>query len=111
MLEIRVLKGSGYIAGYTPTYYTAAPDFPNSGYGYTTVAQVETVANNLLTETIANPNDDDYFTKTYTFNAGANDSVALFIRGLGGDSTAGNYGYTSGDEEIRADSVTITAIN
>lgn len=111
MLEIRVLKGSGYVTGYTPTYYTAAPDFPSSGYGYTTVAQVEDAANNLLTETIANPNDDDYFTHTYTFNAGANNSVALFIRGMGGDSSTGSYGYTSGDEEIRADSVTITAIN
>ncbi|MBC8753388.1 PKD domain-containing protein [Kordia sp. YSTF-M3] len=110
-LEIRILAGAGYNAGYTPTYYTAAPDFPNSGYGYTTVAQVETAANNLLVETIPNPNDDDYFTQTYTFNAGANDSVALFIRGIGGDSSVGSYGYSSGDEEIRADSVTITAVN
>jgi len=109
--EIRILAGSGYTSGYTPTYYATAPEFPNSGYGYTTVAQVETAANNLLVETITNPDDDDYFTKTYTFNAGANDSVALFIRGLGGDSSAGSYGYTSGDEEIRADSVTITAVN
>ena len=110
-LELRVLSGAGYISGYTPTYYATAPEFPNSGYGYTTVAQVETAANNLLVETIPNPNDDDYFTQIFTFNAGANDSVALFIRGIGGDSSAGSYGYTSGDEEIRADSVTITAVN
>ena len=44
----------------------------------------------------------------YTFNAGNNDSVALFVRGIGGDS-GGNFGYNSGDEEIRMDSVTITA--
>ncbi|WP_430410208.1 PKD domain-containing protein [Kordia sp.] len=111
MLELRILAGAGYVAGYTPTYYTAATDFPSSGYGYTTLPQVEDAANNLMVETITNPDDDDYFTYTYTFNAGANDSVALFIRGLGGDSSVGNYGYTSGDEEIRADSVTITANN
>ena len=111
MLELRVLSGSGYISGYAPTYYATAPEFPNSGYGYTTVAQVEDATNNLLTETLPNPNDDDYFTHTFNFNVGANDSVALFIRGLGGDSAAGSYGYTSGDEEIRADSVTITALN
>lgn len=110
-LELRILAGAGYVAGYTPTYYATATEFPSSGYGYTTVAQVEDAANNLLLETITNPNDDGYFTHTYTFSVGANDSVALFIRGLGGDNTAGNYGYNSGDEEIRADSVTITAIN
>ncbi|WP_299892022.1 PKD domain-containing protein [uncultured Lacinutrix sp.] len=110
MLEVRVLSGSGYVGGYTPTYYATAPEFPNSGYGYTTVAQVEDATNNLLVETISNPGNDDYSTQTYSFNAGANDSVALFIRGIGGASS-GSYGYNSGDEEIRADSVTITAIN
>ena len=111
MLELRILAGSGYATGYTPTYYATAPEFPNSGYGYTTVAQVEDAANNIITETITNPDDDSYFTHTFIFNAGANDSVALFIRGLGGDSSVGSYGYSSGDEEIRADSVTITANN
>lgn len=110
-LEIRVLAGAGYDSGYSPTYYATAPEFPNSGYGYTTVAQVEDVANNLLTETINNPGNQDYFTQTYTFNSGANNSVALFIRGIGGDSSVGSYGYTSGDEEIRVDSVAITANN
>ncbi len=110
MLELRVLAGAGYTSGYTPTYYTAAPDFPSSGYGYTTVAQVENAANNLLVQTINSPGNTAYNTYTYTFNAGANDSVALFVRGMGGN-TSGSYGYNSGDEEIRADSVTITAIN
>lgn len=110
MLELRVLAGSGYIGGYSPTYYATAEEFPSSGYGYTTVAQVEDSANNLLTETIANPSTEDYITYTYIFNSGANDSVALFVRGIGGAAT-GDYGYNSGDEEIRADSVTITAYN
>ena len=110
MLELRVLAGSGYVSGYTPVYYATAPEFPNSGYGYTTVAQVEESANNLLTEAISNPGNQDYFTTPYTFNSGANNSVALFVRGIGGEDT-GSYGYTSGDEEIRADSITITANN
>lgn len=109
-LELRVLAGSGYNAGYTPIYYATATEFPNSGYGYTSVAQVEDSANNLLIQPIINPGNDDYNTQIYVFDSGANDSVALFIRGLGG-STGGNYGYNSGDEEIRADSVIITAIN
>ena len=68
----------------------------------------EDTANNLLVEVRSNPNDDSYLTTTYTFNAGNNDSVALFMRGIGGN-TSGNFNYNSGDEEIRLDSVTITA--
>ncbi len=114
MLELKVLAGAGYTSGYSPTYYTNTADFPQDDYGYASISQVEEAANNLLTETQVNPNDDGYFTYTYTFNAGANNSVALFIRGIGGPSTGGgggDFGYNSGDEEIRADSVTITAIN
>lgn len=115
MLELRVLAGSGYEAGYTPTYYTDTAVMPQGNsatgtWGYRSIAQVEDPANNLLIEVQSNPSDDSYFTYTYTFNAGANDSVALFIRGIGGDSI-GNFLYTSGDEEIRADSVIITAVN
>ena len=113
-LELRVLAGSGYEGGYTPTYYTDTATMPQDDWGYTSVAQVEDPANNLLIEVQDNPADDSYITYTYTFNAGANDSVALFIRGIGGPATGGgggDFGYNSGDEEIRADSVTITAIN
>ncbi len=110
MLEVRVLSGAGYVSGYTPIYYATATEYPSSGYGYTTVAQVEDTTNNILTETIVNPGNDNYNTTTYTFNVGANNSVALFVRGMGG-AAGGEYGYNSGDEEIRADSVTITALN
>jgi len=110
MLELRVLAGAGYTDGYTPIYYSDTVDFPQEGWGYTTIGQVEDAANNLLVEVQDNPADDSYITYTYSFNAGANDSVALFIRGIGGDSI-GEFGYTGGDEEIRADSVTITAVN
>lgn len=113
-LELRVLAGSGYVSGYTPVYYTDTAVMPQEDWGYTTVAQVEDAANNLLVEVQANPGDDGYLTYYYTFNAGANDSVALFIRGIGGPATGGagsDLGYNSGDEEIRADSIIITAIN
>lgn len=115
MLEIRILAGSGYVDGYSPVYYTDTVEFPQGNddtgtWGYRTVSQMEEAANNLLVEVQNNPGDDGYYSETYTFNAGANDSVALFIRGIGGDSI-GDYLYTGGDEEIRADYVIITAIN
>ena len=114
MLEVRALAGSGYVSGYTPMYFTETTAFPQENWGYTSISQVEDVANNLLAETITNPSDDSYITYTYTFNSGANNSVALFIRGIGGPATGGgggDFGYNSGDEEIRVDSITIRAIN
>ena len=97
-----------------PTYYTNTVDFPQEDWGYTSISQVEMAANNLLNETIVHPNNTSYNTYTFIFNSGANDSVALFVRGIGGPATGGaggNFGYNSGDEEIRMDSVTITANN
>lgn len=115
-LEIRILAGEGYIDGYTPTYYTDTTEIPQDDFGYTSVAQIEEASNNLMIETINNLNDSEYRTLTFFFNAGANDSVAIFIRGIGNSGPEDPadfalYGYSSGDEEIRADSVTITAIN
>lgn len=113
-LELRVLAGTGYVGGYTPTYYTVGSDMPQDDWGYTSVAQVEDAANNLLVKVQANPADDSYIKYSYSFNVGANTSVALFVRGIGGPATGGgggDFGYNSGDEEIRIDSVVITAIN
>ena len=109
-LEVRVLAGTGYTDGYTATYYTETTEFPQEGWGYSTIEQVEDSANNLLVQVQDNPGNDDYVTYTYVFNSGDNNSVALFIRGIGGDAI-GDYGYTGGDEEIRADYVLIEAIN
>ncbi len=113
-LEVRVLAGEGYVDGYTPAYYTDTTVIPQDDFGYTSVAQIEEAANNLHITVVDNPNDSEYRTFTFLFNSGANDSVALFIRGIGGPTTGGgggDFGYNSGDEEIRADSVTITAVN
>jgi hypothetical protein len=110
-LEVRVLTGAGYDAGYTPTYYTDTAIMPRDNLGYSSIAQVETAENNVLTEVISNPGNTSYNAYTYSFNVGDNTSVALFVRGIGGPATGGagsERGYNSGDEEIRVDSVTIT---
>ena len=69
-----------------------------------------------MLETVDNPNTSEYRVFTFFFNSGANDSVALFIRGIGNSGPEDPadfeiYGYSSGDEEIRLDAVTITAVN
>ncbi|MEM8846350.1 MAG: PKD domain-containing protein [Bacteroidota bacterium] len=115
-LEIRVLAGEGYVDGYTPVYFTDTAEIPQSGFGYTTVAQIEEADNNLAIEVVENPNTGDIRRFVFTFNAGANDSVALFIRGIGNSGPEdpadfARYGYASGDEEIRIASVIITAVN
>ena len=111
-----MIKGEGYVDGYPPIYYTETTEIPQDGFGYTSVAQIEVADNNLMVETISNPNDSEYRVFTFFFNSGSNDSVALYIRGIGNSGPEDPadfalFGFSSGDEEIRADSVTITAIN
>lgn len=115
-LEVRILAGEGYEDGYTPVYFTDTTEIPQSGFGYTSIAQIEEADNNLMIEVVQNPNSDEYRTFTFFFNSGSNDSVALFIRGIGNSGPEdpadfARYGYASGDEEIRADAVIITAVN
>lgn len=107
-LEIRVLAGSGYIEGYTPVYFEEAVLMPQEDWGYRTIEQVEVPENNLFVDVVDSPGNTDYVTYTFAFNVGNNDAVALFIRGIGG-AAIGEFGYTSGDEEVRADRVTIIA--
>ena len=114
-LEFRVLAGTGYVDGYDVVYYTDTVDFPQEDFGYRSIAQVETSANNLMDPyVLSNPGDDSYITYSFNFNVGANDSVALFARGIGGPDSGGggsDLGYNSGDEEIRLDYILIEAIN
>ena len=115
-LEVRILAGEGYVSGYTPVYYSDTVEAPLEGFGYTSIAQVEEPGNNLMLETVNNPDTSEYRVFTFFFNSGANDSVALFIRGIGNSGPEDPadfeiYGYSSGDEEIRLDAVTITAVN
>lgn len=115
-LEVRVLAGEGYVDGYTPVYYTDTVEIPQDDFGYTSIPQIEEADNNLMVEVVDNPNNTEYRLYTFFFNSGANDSVALFIRGIGNSGPEdpadfAMYGYSSGDEELRVDSVTITAVN
>ncbi|MFD2588704.1 PKD domain-containing protein [Croceitalea marina] len=115
-LEIRVLAGEGYVDGYTPAYFTDTTEIPQSGFGYTSVDQTLIADNNLDIQVVTNPADSEYRTFTFIFNSGSNDSVALYIRGIGNagpedPADFARYGFSSGDEEIRIDSVTITAVN
>ena len=113
-LELRVLAGTGYDSGYTATYYTDTTEFPQDGYGYSSVSQAENEANNLMNKVLNNPDDTSLIKHILNFNSGANNSVALFVRGIGGLSTGSSdnvrYGYSSGDEEIRIDNIVITAL-
>ena len=113
-LEFRVLAGTGYDNGYTPTYYNETSEFPQDGYGYSSVVQTEDEENNLMTKVLNNPDDTSYIKYILNFSSGANNSVALFVRGIGGLATGSSdnerYGYSSGDEEIRIDNLVITAL-
>lgn len=114
ILEVRVLAGTGYESGYSPTYYTEAIEFPISGFGYTSVAQMEDATNNIVTETVTHPETTAYRTYEFKFNSGANGSLALFMRGIGGDGTPNDdkgFAYNSGDEEIQIDSINIIVDN
>ena len=115
-LEIRVLAGEGYVDGYTPTFFESTLDIPTVGFGYTSVAQATDAANNLDIQIVDNPDSGDLRSFAFVFNSGSNDSVAFYIRGIGNSGPEDpadfeRYGFASGDEEIRIDSITITAVN
>lgn len=115
-LEVRILSGEGYVDGYTPVYFTDTTEIPQNGFGYTSVPQTEIEENVLMLEVVENPGVVEYRTATFFFNSGSNDSVAIYIRGIGNSGPEdpadfARYGFASGDEEIRTDSVTITAVN
>lgn len=110
--ELRVLSGNGYVNGYTPAYFATGAEYPQDGFGYTSISQAEDASNNILAVVIDNPDDESYITYQYSFNSGANTSLALFMRGINGDGTDADnrgYSYNNGDEEIRLDSVVIKA--
>lgn len=109
-LEVRILAGSGYDSGYTPTYTTAALE-ASTGHGYNDIADVENAANNLASETIVAPGDKDFRTGTLMFNSGSNTSIAMFARGIGRPTTAPidgkSYTWSNAKHEIRIDYVTL----
>ncbi|NRD18870.1 T9SS type A sorting domain-containing protein [Winogradskyella eckloniae] len=114
-LEVIVLKGSSYEAGYTPAYLPGATA-GETGFGYTTVADVEDVSNQLAYGTIVpsgSTSDLNTMTPTISFNTGSETSIALFIRAVGpydasihGDSGK-DKGWMNGDTEVRADNLAL----
>ncbi len=113
-LETRILSGQGYVDGYTPMYFATAAEYPQDDFGYRSVDQMENTDNNLLTEVIDHPDNTSYNTYNYSFNSGNNTSVALVIRGVGGDGTPSDdkgFLWNNGEEEIRIDSVIIEPLD
>lgn len=114
-LEIRILKGSGYFSGYTPTYLTDATTTPKNGYGYTSITDVELAANNIQTLVIAKPttgNVNDPIPTEITFNTGSETSIAIFLRGIGRavapvDDKPSGITWSAGDQEIRIGEISI----
>ncbi len=110
-LEMRILKGSGYEAGYSIVYYTDATLKPSSGFGYTDIAVAELAANNIIIETVSYPGNTDYTVYEFTFNSGSETSIAIMGRGIGRPTTAPDdgkpYDWSSGEEEIRLDYLTL----
>jgi PKD repeat protein len=112
-LEVRILAESGYVDGYTPVYFATAAEYPQDDFGYRSVAQMEDTNNNLFTQVIDHPLDTSYLTFTYSFNSANNTSVALVMRGVGGDGTPSDdkgFLWNNGDEEIRVDYVIVEPI-
>lgn len=96
-LEVRVLKGSGYIDGYIPTYYTDSTLQPQRDFGYEDIAEAEKADNNLIEETITYPGDDNRVFYEYTFNSGDETSIAILSRGVGGGVGFEDYNWSTGD--------------
>ena len=111
-LEIRILKGSEYVDAYVPAYDTPA-DASTSGFGYQELSVVEMASNNIMVEVVNPTDDDEYYLGEFTFNTGAETSIAILARGIGGaDPGAGGspkgYDFINGDESVRLDYVSLT---
>lgn len=97
LFEIRVLKGSGYKSGYTPTYYLESENEikPQNGFGYDNLAQVEVAANSIVIDKKQFPGTQNYIAYEVTFSSGSETSIAIFARDIG-------------DTSARVDSITLT---
>ena len=113
-MEIRILKGSGYEAGYTPVYHTDATTKPTDGFGYADIADVDNATNNISIVTVEYPGNDDYNELEFTFNTGTETSIAIFARGIGNPTTAPvdgkPYLWSASDHETRFEYIKLTNI-
>ena len=112
-LEIIVLKGSGYVADYTPAY--AGPsEAAQDDFGYRTVESADLASNQLSKSNLTVPGDVEMNAiSTISFNTGAETSIAIFIRAVGpydpdahGDSGK-DKGWMNGDTELRLDNFSL----
>ena len=115
--EIVILKGSGYVADYTPLYAGPATA-EQSGFGYTTIASVED-ANNQVSYTTYAPADGTQDITQVSFDTGSETSIAIFIRAVGPfddalhnegtqEATSKNKGWMNGDSAVRIDNLVLT---
>ncbi|WP_400077436.1 T9SS type A sorting domain-containing protein [Winogradskyella sp. R77965] len=114
-VEVIVLKGSGYVDGYTPLYET--PDVAaQDGFGYDDVAEVESASNQLAYATITpsgSTSDLNPMSPTISFNTGAETSIAIFVRAVGPYDAAAHgdpskdKGWMNGDTEVRVDNLSL----
>ncbi|MEO9572089.1 MAG: T9SS type A sorting domain-containing protein [Polaribacter sp.] len=115
--EIVVLKGSGYVSGYTPAYDIPA-EASQDGFGYDSVASVENESNQISYTTYA-PADGTLDITQISFDTGSETSIAIFVRAVGpfddnlhnegtqADSDK-NKGWMNGDSAVRIDNLVLT---
>ena len=96
IVEIYILKGSGYEEGYTPVYAVpAAAD--QDDLGYRTLANVKTAGKQITKEIISAPADGGAHIAKVSFNTGTETSIAIFVRGIVSGTDV------NGDSDIRID--------
>ncbi|AUS04908.1 T9SS type A sorting domain-containing protein [Pseudotamlana carrageenivorans] len=106
-LEIRVLKGSGYRAGYTPVYQSDLTVKATKDFGYNDIAEVE-ASGKTIVELVEGFVNDDWGTATLTFSTGLETSIAIVARGIGRSAAPVDgkpYTWSNGDHEIRLDNL------
>jgi len=106
LLEFRILKGSGYVSGYVPTYYSDAQLKPTENLGYRDISEVEKASNNIFVQTHTDPNSEDNFVDSFTFNSGTETSIAILARAYSIQELhpLAPYPWISGDSDARVDS-------
>jgi len=89
-LEIRVLNGEGYVD----------------------IAEVENSSNNIVSEVLSFPGNNDNNTNKLFFNSGVNSKISIVIRGIGGSGPPSDgkpYLWSNGDQEVRVDDLILIA--
>ena len=112
-IEVLILKGSGYVSGYTPAYAPPATA-EQDGFGYDNLTAVDDTNNHVARTTITPPGNTDKNSMTQlTFNTGSETSIAIFIRAVGpydagshGDSGK-DKGWMNGATEVRIDNLVL----